>query len=109
MKPMNQRMVVLYSQKKHYLLLYSRFTVHGFRYIVVFDPPMPMTIDDVECPFVHSETTLKGHFASSNPIINQIQHNILWGQLSNIMSVPTDWLVLPHASILIKTILLILL
>jgi hypothetical protein len=52
-----------------------------------------MTIDDVECLPVHSETTLVGHFTSSNPVINQIQHNVQWGQLSNLMSVPTDWYV----------------
>ncbi len=56
-------------------------------------PPNKLALDDVECPFVHSETTLKGNFTSSNPIINQIQHNILWGQLSNSMSLPTDWYV----------------
>jgi len=50
-----------------------------------------MAIDDVECLVVHSETTLKGHFSTSNPIVNQIQHNIQWGQLSNSMSLPTDW------------------
>jgi len=70
------------------------FTVHGFRYLQVSGAPNPLTVDDVECPFVHSETTLKGHFTSSNPVINQIQHNIQWGQLGNIMSVPTDWYVL---------------
>jgi len=53
-----------------------------------------MTLDDLNCSFIHSETTLKGHFVSSNPIVNQIQHNIQWGQLSNLMSVPTDWFVL---------------
>ncbi len=73
---------------------FFRFTVHGFRYLSVFDPPHAMTLDDVECPFVHSETTLKGHFSTSNPIVNQIQHNIQWTQLSNIMSLPTDWSVL---------------
>ncbi len=50
-----------------------------------------MTLDDLNCSFIHSETTLKGHFTSSNAIVNQIQHNIQWGQLSNIMSLPTDW------------------
>ena len=53
--------------------------------------PNVMTIDDVECLVAHSETTLKGHFTSTNPIVNQIQHNVQWGQLSNIMSLPTDW------------------
>ncbi len=53
-----------------------------------------MTLNDLNCSFIHSETTLKGHFVSSNPIVNQIQHNIQWGQLSNLMSMPTDWFVL---------------
>ncbi|CAF1122091.1 unnamed protein product [Adineta ricciae] len=67
-----------------------RFTVHGFRYVAVFGSPTPLLIDDVECPIVHSETTVKGHFSSSNSVINQIQHNIVWGQLGNLMSLPTD-------------------
>ncbi|CAF1345761.1 unnamed protein product [Adineta ricciae] len=66
------------------------FTVHGFRYLSVFNSPSAMTPDDVQCLVVHSETILKGHFSTSNPTINQIQHNIQWGQLSNLMSVPTD-------------------
>ncbi|CAF1081136.1 unnamed protein product [Rotaria sordida] len=66
------------------------FTIHGFRYLSIFGPPNELTLDDVECPFVHSETTLKGHFSTTNQIVNQIQHNILWTQLSNLMSVPTD-------------------
>jgi hypothetical protein len=60
----------------------------------ILNPPHTMTLDDVECPVVHTETTLKGHFTTTNPIINQIQHNILWGQISNIMSLPTDWSVI---------------
>ncbi|CAF0837872.1 unnamed protein product [Adineta steineri] len=66
------------------------FTIHGFRYLSVFGAPNYLNTDNVECLVVHSETTLKGHFTTSNPIINQIQHNIQWGQLSNLMSVPTD-------------------
>jgi hypothetical protein len=71
----------------------SSFTVHGFRYLSIFGPPNPLTIADVECPVIHSETTLKGNFTTSNPIVNQIQHNVQWGQLSNLMSLPTDWYV----------------
>ncbi|CAF1125713.1 unnamed protein product [Adineta steineri] len=66
------------------------FTYHGFRYVSIINAPNSMTVDDVECLVVHSETTLKGHFISSNPIINQIQHNIQWSQLNNLMSLPTD-------------------
>jgi alpha-L-rhamnosidase len=75
-----------------FCVLFS-FTIHGFRYMSIFGPPNRLTADDVECPFVHSETTLKGNFTSSNPIINQIQHNILWTQLGNSMSLPSGWYV----------------
>jgi alpha-L-rhamnosidase len=85
--------VFLFSLLINFLFL-CRFTIHGFRYLSVFGPPSALTMDDVECLFVHSETTLKGHFGTSNPIVNQIQHNIQWSQLSNIMSVPTDWSVI---------------
>jgi alpha-L-rhamnosidase len=78
------------------------FTIHGFRYISVLNPPSSMNVDNVECIVVHSETTVVGHFSSSNPIINQIQHNIQWGQLSNIMSLPTDWSVMFKYSFRIK-------
>ncbi|CAF0783806.1 unnamed protein product [Adineta ricciae] len=67
-----------------------RFTVHGFRYVSVFGSPNPLAINDIECFVVHSETTLIGYFSSSNTVINQIQHNIQWGQLNNLMSIPTD-------------------
>ncbi|UJR07843.1 hypothetical protein I4U23_012126 [Adineta vaga] len=66
------------------------FTYHGFRYVSILNVQNQMTLNDVECPVVHSETTMKGHFTTSNPIINQIQHNIQWSQLNNLMSIPTD-------------------
>jgi alpha-L-rhamnosidase len=33
---------------------------------------------------------LNGTFSSSNPLINQLQHNIQWGQRGNFLDVPTD-------------------
>ena len=33
---------------------------------------------------------LTGTFTSSNPLINQLQHNIQWGQKGNFLDVPTD-------------------
>jgi len=65
------------------------FTYHGFRYLLVngFDK---LTKDNVECYAAHTETKLIGNFTSSSTVLNQIQHNILWSQLSNSMSLPTD-------------------
>ena len=66
------------------------FTVHGFRYIEFRGSKYGIPSTDVECHFVHSETTLVGNFTTSNAVMNQIQHNIQWGQLSNLMSLPSD-------------------
>jgi alpha-L-rhamnosidase len=63
------------------------FTSHGFRYLLV-NGYNKITPNDVECYNAHSETTLIGHFNSSSAVLNQIQHNILWSQLSNSMSLP---------------------
>jgi alpha-L-rhamnosidase len=65
------------------------FTYHGFRYLLVngYDN---INKGDVECYNAHSETTFIGNFTSSSDVLNQIQHNILWSQLSNSMSIPTD-------------------
>jgi alpha-L-rhamnosidase len=65
------------------------FTYHGFRYLLVngYDN---INTGDIECYNAHSETRLIGNFTSSSAILNQIQHNILWSQLSNSMSLPTD-------------------
>ncbi|CAF0992742.1 unnamed protein product [Didymodactylos carnosus] len=66
------------------------FTVHDFRYVSATGSSTPLTKDNVTCFVVHSETSLVGNFLTTNRIINQIQHNIQWSQLSNLMSIPTD-------------------
>ena len=63
------------------------FTSHGFRYLLV-NGYNNIHKNDVECYNAHSETTLIGNFSSGSTVLNQIQHNILWSQLSNSMSVP---------------------
>jgi len=71
-------------------IIEPQFTVHGFRYISIQGAKNGIANTDIQCLAVHTETTLKGNFTTSNAVMNQIQHNILWGQLSNLMSLPTD-------------------
>jgi alpha-L-rhamnosidase len=66
------------------------FTFQGFRYVAVdglASEPTPETITGV---VIHSDMTLTGSFETSNPLINQLQHNIVWGQKGNFLDVPTD-------------------
>lgn len=67
-----------------------RFTYHGFRYVEVTGFPGTPTLESIEGCVVHSAVEPVGGFISSNPLINSIHKNVLWGQLSNLMSVPTD-------------------
>ncbi len=67
-----------------------RFTFQGFRYVAVEGFPGRLTADDLTGVVIHSEMEPTGHFQSSHPLINQLQHNIVWGQKGNFLEVPTD-------------------
>ncbi len=66
------------------------FTYHGFRYIEVIGFPGVPTINNIEGLFIHTDVTKIGNFYCSNTLINQVHENVIWGQLSNFMSIPTD-------------------
>lgn len=67
-----------------------RFTYHGFRYVEVSGFPGTPSLQALEGQVVHSAIETNGSFLCSHPLINQIHQNILWGQRSNFMSIPTD-------------------
>ncbi len=67
-----------------------RFTYHGFRYVEVEGLPEKPAQDGLEGCFVHSDVERTGEFRSSHALLNRIHQNIIWGQLSNLMSIPTD-------------------
>ncbi len=67
-----------------------RFTYHGFRYVELTGFPGTPMLESLEGCVVHSAVEPIGSFICSNPLINRIHRNVLWGQLSNLMSIPTD-------------------
>ncbi|MEP6911696.1 MAG: glycoside hydrolase family 78 protein [bacterium] len=66
------------------------FTFQGFRYVAVEDYPGALTLDSLTGVVIHSDMLPASEFETSNPLINQLQHNILWGQKGNFLDVPTD-------------------
>ncbi len=66
------------------------FTFHGFRYVKVSGYPGEVEPDDFTGVVLHSDMQPTGHFESSNARLNQLQHNILWGQKGNFLDIPTD-------------------
>jgi alpha-L-rhamnosidase len=67
-----------------------RFTFHGFRYVAVEGYPGELTLDALTGVVVHSDMAPTGQFECSAPLIDQLQHNIVWGQKGNYLDVPTD-------------------
>lgn len=66
------------------------FSFQGFRYVSVEGFPGQPTLDHFTGIVLHSDMSLTGTFECSSPLINQLQHNILWGQKGNFVDVPTD-------------------
>jgi alpha-L-rhamnosidase len=67
-----------------------RFTYHGFRYVELTGYPGTPNLNTVQGIVVHSAVNPVGGFQCSNQLINSIHQNVLWTQLSNLMSIPTD-------------------
>jgi alpha-L-rhamnosidase len=67
-----------------------RFSFFGFRYVRVKDYPGSLTADQIVAIALYSDMKPTGKFSTSNPLINQLQRNIQWGQKGNFVDVPTD-------------------
>jgi alpha-L-rhamnosidase len=66
------------------------FTFFGFRYVDVDGYPGELTPESLTGVVVHSDMSRTGAFETSKPLVNQLQHNIVWGQKGNFLDVPTD-------------------
>ncbi len=85
------KQTVQYTLKGNGVEVYEpHFTFMGFRYVAVDGWPGKPTLDSITGIVVHSDIPPTGDFECSNPLINQLQHNIVWGQKGNFVDVPTD-------------------
>ncbi|HTB26240.1 MAG TPA: family 78 glycoside hydrolase catalytic domain [Puia sp.] len=90
---------------------WPHFTFHGFRYIRIKGFKGEIRIDSIDrkqrdvidfgtgpktnniyidAVTLYSDMEKTGQFECSNPMLNQLQHNIQWGQKGNFLDVPTD-------------------
>jgi len=66
------------------------FTFHGFRFVKIEGLSTAPTLDQITGVVIHSDMKPTGTFSCSDTLINQLQHNIQWGQKGNFLDVPTD-------------------
>jgi alpha-L-rhamnosidase len=67
-----------------------RFTFHGFRYVEVNDWPGELKLEDLSAVVIHSDMERTGWFECSDPLLNQLHQNVVWGMRGNFLDVPTD-------------------
>ena len=67
-----------------------KMTFFGFRYIRLDQFPGTPKPEQFYAVAVHSDMKRTGCLRSSNPMLNQLFSNIIWGQKGNFLDVPTD-------------------
>jgi alpha-L-rhamnosidase len=75
-----------------------QFTFYGFRYLGIEGVPASydnikhpgFMREDISAEAVYSGLRSTGTFTCSEPLLNQLFKNIVWGQKSNFLDVPTD-------------------
>ncbi len=67
-----------------------RFAYHGFRFVEVTGFPGRPKLDDLEGRVVNDDVATAGEFNCSNPLINRLYQNFVWGVRGNYRSISTD-------------------
>ncbi len=66
------------------------FTFHGFRYVEVTGWPGPLDPAALTAVVVHNDMRATSTFACSDPLVERLVANSVWGQKGNFLAVPTD-------------------
>lgn len=79
-----------YTLKEGKNILRPLFSFQGLRYIKLIDIPSSFNINCLKGRVIHSNIQRTCYFDCGNEKINQLYHNIIYGQLSNYLDIPTD-------------------
>lgn len=83
----------IYTCKDGYQTYKPIMTFYGFRYIRIDSFPGGVEaakLENFTAIVVHSQMERTGYLKSSNPLLNKLFENIVWGQKGNFLDVPTD-------------------
>ncbi|WP_258229395.1 family 78 glycoside hydrolase catalytic domain, partial [Arthrobacter sp. HMWF013] len=67
-----------------------RFTFHGFRYAQVDNWPGELDPAAITAVVIHNDMRRTGWFECSDPLLNRLHENALWGMRGNFLALPTD-------------------
>jgi alpha-L-rhamnosidase len=66
------------------------FTYHGFRYAEVSGVSSKPRAEDVQAIVFHTDAPFTAELKTKSEMLNKLWSNILWGQRSNFVGLPTD-------------------
>ena len=72
--------------------VHPRFTFFGYRYLRIQGWPedVELTPDSIRSNVIYSDMDRTGYIETSDPKINRLYENCIWGQKSNFLDMPTD-------------------
>jgi alpha-L-rhamnosidase len=65
-------------------------TFHGFRYVQVDGWPGKLDPAQFKAVVIHSDFPSTGTFSCSDPLLNRLNENAVWGLRGNFVDIPTD-------------------
>ncbi|MBA4701299.1 MAG: family 78 glycoside hydrolase catalytic domain [Ruminococcus sp.] len=82
--------IIYICKDEEEVTFHPNFSFQGFQFAKVSSYPGELATDYFTAYALHSDMEVTGEFECSNPDINQLQHNIVWGMKGNFLDVPTD-------------------
>jgi alpha-L-rhamnosidase len=80
----------VYTMKAGRQVYQPRFTSHGFQYVEItgIDGALPLTaVEGIAISSVHALTS---DYRTSNPKVNKLWSNLVWSNVGNFLTLPTD-------------------
>ncbi|NEW81595.1 MAG: family 78 glycoside hydrolase catalytic domain [Mariniphaga sp.] len=71
-------------------VIQPHFTSHGYQYIEITGIDEPLALENVEGIVISSVRSLTADYTTSNPKVNQLWSNLVWSNVDNFLTIPTD-------------------
>jgi alpha-L-rhamnosidase len=80
----------IYVMKEGEQVFQPRFTSHGYQYLEITGIDEPLPLEAVQAVVISSVQGLTAGYETSNPKVNQLWSNLVWSNVDNFLSIPTD-------------------
>jgi alpha-L-rhamnosidase len=80
----------IYIMKEGAQVFQPKFTSRGYQYIEITGIEKPLPLEAVQGVAISSVLNLTAEYRTSNPKVNQLWSNLVWSNVDNFLTLPTD-------------------